>query len=186
MTCQCVRQTEAVGDDDRIPLGGTQTDLVRAITTSCGFLAKLQADLAAAVRVPVVTSSLLLVPLVSRMLMPGRAVGILTIEALALSAEHLTGAGIGPELHVAVVGLDGGSVARSILEDRLELDGEAARAEHRAAARRLVGEHPDVGAIVLECANMPPYRAEVEAETGLPVFDFTHVVRLLHCGAGSM
>ena len=44
---------------------------VRAITTSCGFLASHQAELAAAVRVPVFTSSLLLVPLVRRMLPPG-------------------------------------------------------------------------------------------------------------------
>ena len=37
---------------------------VGAVTTNCGFLVKYQAELAAAVRVPVLTSSLLLVPLV--------------------------------------------------------------------------------------------------------------------------
>src|SRR2546428_338523 len=44
---------------------------VGAITTNCGFLIKYQAQLARAVRVPVFTSSLLLVPLVHRMLPPG-------------------------------------------------------------------------------------------------------------------
>src|SRR5712692_11285688 len=49
---------------------------VRAITTSCGFLARFQGDLAAAVSIPVFTSSLMLVPLplVHRMLPPDRAV----------------------------------------------------------------------------------------------------------------
>ena len=60
----------------------------RAITTSCGFLARFQSDLAAAVSVPVFTSSLLLVPFVHRMLAPGRAVGILTVDASSLGPAH--------------------------------------------------------------------------------------------------
>src|SRR2546428_11390302 len=44
---------------------------VGAITTSCGFLVKYQQELAAAVRVPVFTSSLLMVPLVHRLLPAG-------------------------------------------------------------------------------------------------------------------
>src|SRR5215216_3062485 len=39
---------------------------VRAITTSCGFLAAFQRELAAAVSVPVLTSALLQVPLAAR------------------------------------------------------------------------------------------------------------------------
>src|SRR5262245_65013094 len=58
---------------------------VGAVTTNCGFLVKHQAELAVAVRVPVLTSSLLLVPLVHRMLPPGRTVGILTVNAPGLA-----------------------------------------------------------------------------------------------------
>src|SRR5213593_2663429 len=47
---------------------------VGAITTNCGFLVKYQRELAASVAVPVFTSSLLLVPLVHRMLPPDRRV----------------------------------------------------------------------------------------------------------------
>ena len=61
---------------------------VRAITTNCGFLAKFQPELAAAVTVPVFTSSLMLVPLVQRMLPPGRAVGVLTVNAASLHPER--------------------------------------------------------------------------------------------------
>src|SRR5438094_75987 len=60
---------------------------VGAITTSCGFLAKYQQELAAAVRVPVFTSSLLMVPLVHRLLPAGRRVGIMTVNAAALGPE---------------------------------------------------------------------------------------------------
>jgi Asp/Glu/hydantoin racemase len=40
--------------------------------------------------------------------------------------------------------------------------------------------HPEIGAIVLECTNMPPYRADIQAATGVPVFDITTLVRMLH------
>ena len=44
-----------------------------AITTNCGFLSLFQAELAAAVRVPVATSSLMQVPWVQATLPPGQA-----------------------------------------------------------------------------------------------------------------
>src|SRR5947208_15546874 len=80
---------------------------VGAITTNCGFLVTYQRELAAAVAVPVFTSSLLLVPLVHRMLPPGRRVGIMTVDAASLGAEHLTAAGVGADVPVAVAGLAG-------------------------------------------------------------------------------
>ena len=55
-------------------------------------------------------------------------------------------------------------------------------ADVAGAARRLVGAHRDVGAIVLECANMPPYRAAVETATGLPVYDAAQLVAWFHAG----
>jgi Asp/Glu/hydantoin racemase len=154
---------------------------VRAISTNCGFLARFQAELAAAVSLPVFTSSLLLVPLVHRMLAPGRAVGVLTVDASALTTAHLAAAGIGPEMPTAVAGLETEKeFSRVLLDDLLELDVEASRQEHIRVARRLVESRPEVGAIVLECTNMPPYRADVQAATGVPVFDITTLVRMVH------
>jgi Asp/Glu/hydantoin racemase len=154
---------------------------VGAITTNCGFLIKYQAQLAAAVRVPVFTSSLLLVPLVHRMLAPGRRVGLMTVNAAGLTAEHLAGAGIGPEIPLAVAGMEGEKeFTRVMLDNELELDVDAAREEHVRVARRLVADHPDLGAIVLECTNMPPYAADIQRVTGLPVFDVVSLVTMAH------
>ena len=38
------------------------------------------------------------------------------------------------------------------------------------AGRQLVDNHPDVGAVVLECTNMGPYASELRRELGIPVF----------------
>jgi hypothetical protein len=137
--------------------------------------------MAAAVSVPVFTSSLLLVPFVHRMLGPGRRVGVMTVSAATLRPEHLAGAGIGPDVPLAVAGMEGEKeFTRVMLGDEMELDVDLAREEHIRVARRLVGEHPDVGAIVLECTNMPPYAADIQRETGRPVFDITSLVRMAH------
>jgi hypothetical protein len=137
--------------------------------------------LAAAVAVPVFTSSLLLVPLVHRMLGPGRRVGIMTVNGASLGPEHFEGAGITPDIPIAVAGMEGEKeFTRVLLDDEMELDVDAARAEHLTVARRLIAEHPDVGALVLECTNMPPYTADVQRETGLPVFDIVSLVTMLH------
>jgi Asp/Glu/hydantoin racemase len=42
--------------------------------------------------------------------------------------------------------------------------------------------HPDVGAIVLECANMPPYAAALRARAGLPVYDLVDLGKWLYAG----
>ncbi len=158
-----------------------ESEGVGAITTNCGFLVKFQRELATAVKVPVFTSALLLVPLVHRMLPPGRRVGIMTVNATTLGPEHLEGAGIGRDIPLAVAGMETEKeFTRVLLGDELVLDVDLAREEHVRVARRLVAEHPDVGALVLECTNMPPYAADIQRETGRPVFDVVSLVTLVH------
>jgi Asp/Glu/hydantoin racemase len=139
------------------------------ITTNCGFLSLFQPDLAQALGVPVATSSLMQAPLVQSLLPAGKRVGILTISEKTLTAEHLEQAGADPD--TPVIGTDDGAeFSRVILNDELELDVASARSDNVKAARRLVSEHDDIGAIVLECTNMTPYAADIRAATGRPVF----------------
>jgi Asp/Glu/hydantoin racemase len=50
------------------------------------------------------------------------------------------------------------------------------------AGRALVAQHPDVGAIVLECTNMPPYAAALREALGLPVYDIYSMISWFHAG----
>jgi hypothetical protein len=80
---------------------------VRAITTTCGFLTIMQKEIAAAVDVPVVTSSLFLVPLLRQMFAADRSIGVITAHSGRLSLEHLIAAGVQPDWAVHVRGLGG-------------------------------------------------------------------------------
>ena len=151
-----------------------------AITTNCGFLSLFQRELAAHVGVPVATSALMQVAWVQAMLPPGQRVGVVTISAGSLTQAHLRAAGA-PE-DTPITGCDDGRELFPVLirAERNDLDTDAAKADVVDAARALVSAHPDVGAIVLECTNMPPYADAVRAASGRAVFDSVTLVRWLH------
>ena len=153
-----------------------------AITTNCGFLSIFQADLAAALQVPVATSSLMQVPWVQAMLPPGHRVGIVTVNAAGLTPAHLAGAGVAPDTPIA--GCEGGREFFRVLirAESEDMDVDAARADVVAAAQALREATPELGAIVLECTNMPPYAADVAAATGLPVFDIYSMITWFQAG----
>ena len=151
-----------------------ESEGVAAVTTSCGFLALFQREMAAALTVPVWTSSLLLVADVEAS--AGRRVGVVTADAASLTAEHLAAVGASAETPIEGLAVDS-RFRRTLLEDRAELDLAEAEQATVAAARRLVARRPDVAEIVLECTNMPPYADAVRAATGRPVHDITTLVR---------
>lgn len=151
------------------------------IVTNCGFLALYQRELAAALEVPVATSSLLQVPFARQLLPPGREVGILTIAAAHLSREHLAAAGIAAEVPVAGMPPES-HFARAILDDELELDPRRSEAEIVEAAAGLVADRPEIGALVLECTNMCPHARAVRRRLGLPVLDMLSLIAWLQQG----
>ncbi len=152
----------------------------RAITTSCGFTAMYQREMVEAVDVPVFASSLLLVPLVARMVRARELVGVVTADSRHLTPRHYDGVGIDPT-RVAVAGMEGCPEFEAVVfEGRHELDVERMEAEVVGVTRRLLGTHPNVRALVLECSLLPPFAKAVQQATGLPVFDFTTLVTMVH------
>jgi len=139
------------------------------IATGCGFLSIYQKELAEELSVPIVTSSLLQAASIKMMLPKEKCVGIITISEEDLSENHLRMAGV-PE-GTPIVGTDKDTeISRVIFNDEATLDIEAARKDLENAATKLVGENPNVGAILLECTNMAPYAPAINMVTGLPVY----------------
>ena len=151
------------------------------ITTNCGFLSLFQSELTAACDVPVATSSLMQVPFIERLLLPGRRVGILTVSAASLTPDHLEQAGVSPD--TPIQGTEGGrELTRVLLGDEERLDVAAARHDVLNAGETLVQRHPEVGAVLLECTNMCPYAAALRGHIGLPVFDMYNFIGWFHGG----
>lgn len=152
-----------------------------AITSTCGFLARWQAELARELPVPVLSSALLQAALVEHTLPEGRHVGIITYSAAALAPDVLAAAGVSPYAPIEGV-TPGGYFADAIRNGAVEVDRGRMAEDVVAAARRLVAAHPKVGAIVLESANMPPYTAAVKAAVEIPVYDAAESIRWFYAG----
>ncbi len=149
-----------------------ERDGAAAITTSCGFLAMFQKELAARVKVPVFASSLLQVRLVSGTLAAGKRIGIMTADSRNLGQRHFRGVGI-EEIPKVVYGMEGTHFHDVFVGNLPQLDQELACQNMVDTAKRMISEQLDIGAIVFECTNMPPYAQAVAQATGLPVYDIT-------------
>jgi hypothetical protein len=151
------------------------------ITTTCGFLSLYQREIAAHVGVPVATSSLMQIPFIERILPPGKRVGVITVSAASLTAEHLVAAGADP--NTPVVGTDNGrEFTRAIVGDEERLDAAAAERDILDAGDALVAGHPDTRAVLLECTNMVPYARALSEHLRLPVFSIYSFVTWFHGG----
>ena len=150
---------------------------VRAITTSCGFLAVFQRELQDAVSVPVLTSALLQVPFAAQIAGAGRRVGILT-ERPNLTERHFAGAGWSTaDVPIVTVAMPEGAVFPTVfIDNALEADRAVLEREMVDLATGCARDHPDVGALVLECTNFVPFSQAMRRATGLPVFDLQTLV----------
>lgn len=145
------------------------------LTTSCGFLAPWHARLSARLPVPIVTSSLEQVARVQAGLPAGRRVGVITIDGDRLTADHL--AAVGADPRTPWVGLERGrELHRVVLGDLPALDEAAAARDLVDAGLALRRRVPALGAVVLECTNLPPYRAALGRALALPVHDIVTLV----------
>lgn len=151
----------------------------RAITTSCGFLALFQQELAASVNIPVFSSSLMQVDMAWRTLRPDQKVGILTADKTCLTEQHFVSIGCA---HVpkVIYGLEDSVLPVAFNSEDGAYEVAELRSAMEAKAEQMLKEHPEVGAIVLECTNMPPFAAAVQKKTGLPVFDYTTLANFIY------
>lgn len=151
------------------------------ITTTCGFLSIYQRELARAVDVPVATSALMQIPLIQSLLPATQRVGIITVSKRSLTPEHLSAIGIDPGLPIA--GTENGrEFHRVIIGDEPRMDAAKAEQDILDAGRELLTKHSDIGAVLLECTNMPPYAARLREELGLPVFDMVSFLTWFYAG----
>jgi hypothetical protein len=144
------------------------------LSTSCGFLALYQKDLEALSPVPVATSALLLIKQLS-----DRKVGVITASAENLTPAHFEAVDAPPDTPLEGLPPDG-SFAATFLRNGLTLDRDAVEGEAVAAGRALLARHPALDAIVLECTNLPPYKAALQRALGVQVFDVLDLLRMFH------
>ena len=152
---------------------------VKAITGACGFMAFFQQEVAASVDIPVFLSSLLQIPFIHQI--TGKKVGIITANASCLTPKHFQATGIPQSLPMVIAGMENQTEFReAVLEEKGSLDSSKIEQEVVQVAKELVASNPDVGAILLECSDLPPYAKVIQKEVDLPVFDFFTMINYVN------
>lgn len=145
---------------------------VRAITASCGFIVSYQDIISDSVNIPVFTSSLLQIPLIYKMLKKDQKIGIITADASSkgLRLKHLKTADA-ENIPVVIKGMENSEGFKAISENRDNLDVDLLIKDSVNASIEMTKNNSDVGAILLECVNMPLCAKAIQEKVNLPVFD---------------
>ena len=153
-----------------------EKDGVRAITGSCGFLARFQSQLAAAVTIPVFVSSLLQLPLVRLIHGVNAGIGILTASSSALTDDHFNNANANID-DFLIRGMEGyPEFWETIIEGkRNDFDMEKIETEICHSARQLVNKN-NLDALLLECTDLSAFARQIQEVTQVPVYDINSLV----------
>ena len=147
------------------------------IVTSCGFLSYWQNYLATQTCKPFISSSLIALETLSQSYSPEEIL-ILTFDADCLNVSHL---GQHKAYASSILGLPINCHLREVISNNLtHLDADLAGAEIVAhVSKHLTQKHRH---ILLECTNLPPYKAALTQQTGLPVTDILTLIEFERAG----
>lgn len=148
---------------------------VRAIIGACGYFAHFQSQVAEAVSVPVFLSSLCQIPIIKLGLKTSQKIAVFAASKENLTHELLKK--VGADINDCVI-QDIGKLESfaPIRWGKMQLDNERLTKDLAEAAKKLISERSDIGAILLECSDLPPYASDIQRATGLPVFDFITLI----------
>jgi aspartate/glutamate racemase len=149
-----------------------------AITTSCGFFAAFQKQIADSVNIPVFSSTILLLPIIAKMIKSTQKIGVITANSRGLSEAHFKGVGA-EEVPVVIAGIENLPEWIKHLEEG-ECNLKKLTQEIADVGFNLVSENPDIGAILLECTELPSFAYEIQKQTERPVFCLYTFANFIH------
>ena len=155
----------------------------KVISTSCGFLSLFQKELVERVDATIVTSALLMAPMIKSTISNQKKVCILTANKSTLSDFHLSAVNIARGDYL-IYGLENEKTFTNFtVENWNEVDVDSCRDDLLRITRRAMEENDDIGAIILECTNMAPFSKDIQSMAGVPIFD---IISLLNFMWGSL
>lgn len=153
---------------------------VSAIAGDCGLMALYQRQIADAVHIPVISSSLLFLPFIRAMVPSGQSIGILTGHSGLLKEHHLKAAGVTDLDGIVIYGMqEEPHFKEVVIEGREKQDYDRMKRDVLNGVRHLKESCGCLGAVLLECSNLAVFGCEITEEFRVPVFDINSGVYLM-------
>lgn len=157
---------------------------VRAVMGNCGFFGNYQEVVAAELNVPFFGSSLLQTQMVLATVRPDQKVGILTANGEQLkAAPALEQCGVSDMDRIVIYGLENEpEMSASVLGVSGNLNPAKLERDLLKVGAQMVQDHPEIGAIILECSEFPPHAFKLQELTKRPMWGFTTLAYWIHAG----
>ena len=143
---------------------------VKAITTSCGFLAMFQKEIVKYLSIPVFTSTLVMLPMLCRI--TGKVL-VLSANSEKLTYKHLEAAcgDLAPYQYKIIGTQNKNSFTNFTVENWKSVDTNQCEKDILETLHEELDKDNSYKCILLECTNLPPYTDAIRNEFQLPVFD---------------
>ena len=152
----------------------------RAIVGACGSFANYQKEAAVALSAPTFLSVMLQVPLIVQSLQPDQKLGILAASAASLTPKVFDQCNITDPTRLVI------TEARNLPEFQVlakcegRLNSGKLEREVVELMTQFIGNHPEIGAILIQCSDLPPYAWAIQDAVRLPVFDMNNLINWVH------
>ena len=131
--------------------------------------------LASRLPIPIATSALLQIPSILSLLPANKSIAVITYDDARLSPSHLERLGIASAVHhrIHIRGAPAYGYLRRLIQDGAAYSHEGIEAELVQVFKEMAAKHGDVGAVVLECTQMPPFAEAIQRAVGpgVPIYD---------------
>lgn len=153
-----------------------EADGVRAVTGSCGFMARFQGQIARELKVPVLLSSLVQLPLLRLLHGENAVIGVLTASAAALTPELFAACASSRDA-VRIQGMDEQPEFRETILENKRHDFDLDRLEQEiVGTAKAFAQTQALDALLLECTDLSAFAEPVQKATGIPVYDICGLV----------
>jgi hypothetical protein len=149
---------------------------VRAIVGACGSFANFQRTLQNAVNVSVCASVLVQVPWLLSCLPSHKRLGIIFADRRSFTPGMQEQCAIHTLERLEITDCMELAPFRALLERPYEVAHAALGSAITQHVRSFVRQHPDIGMLMLQCSELPPYAAAIQRATSLPVVDVNTLV----------
>jgi len=161
---------------------------VSTIIGNCGFFANYQPEVAESLDVGVqyFNGSLMQLPMLLTSVGANKKVGVLTAsKKLLMPSPALKYSGVSEAdmKRLVVYGNEDGEQMKLVTGETGRFNPKKLEQELVDLAVKMVKENPDVGAIVLECTEFPPYAHAIQDAVRLSIWDFVTMTKFMHAGA---
>ncbi len=161
---------------------------VKSIIGNCGFFANYQPEVSKSLDpgVQFFNGSLMQVPMLLTSVGSNKKVGVMTAsKKLLVPSPALKYSGVAKKdmKRVVIYGNEDGEQMKKITGETGRFNPKAFEEELVALAVKMMKEHPDIGAVVLECTEFPPYAHAIQNAIRCSVWDFVTMTNFMHAGA---